>query len=219
MPSPVKIDVVSDVVCPWCYLGKHRLERAIAKAGVPVTVEWHPYQLDPTIPPGGLPRDAYMRQKFGDLSRLEGAHQRLVELGKAVGIHYAFDKQKVSANTLDAHRLVLWAGEVGRQTEMVERLFQLNFIEGADVGAHDVLAEAAAAEGLDEAEIRARLAGDEGKDTVRAEIAMWQRAGVTGVPCFVLNRRYAVMGAQEIDVLADAILSAAEDAQQKTATA
>lgn len=203
------IDVVSDVVCPWCYLGKARLEHALRiAADVPATVRWHPFQLDPTIPKGGMPRDEYMRRKFGDLSRIAPVHQRLTEFGEAEGITYHFDRLTRAANTLDAHRLIRWAGPAGVESEMVDRLFRLNFTEGADIGNHDVLAEAAADVGMDAESVKARLASDEDVAAVQSEIASWQHAGVTGVPAFILNRRYAVMGAQEAPTLAAAIQQA-----------
>jgi predicted DsbA family dithiol-disulfide isomerase len=205
----LSIDVVSDVVCPWCYLGKARLEHALRIADdVPVTVRWHPFQLDPTIPPGGMPRDEYMRRKFGDLSRIEPVHQRLAEFGAAEGIAFHFDRIEVAANTLDAHRLIRWAGAAGRESEMVDRLFRLNFTESANIGDHAVLAAAAAELGMDADTVRARLATDEDRAAVQSEIASWQHAGVTGVPAFILNRRYAIMGAQEAETLAGAIRQA-----------
>lgn len=209
--NPVRIDVVSDVVCPWCYLGKARLEEALRLVPeIHADVHWHPFQLDPTIPPEGMDRDAYMRRKFGDLDRLRGAHQRLEEAGREAGIAYRFDAQKRAANTLDAHRLVRWAGESGKEAWMVDRLFRLYFTEGADVGDRGVLADAAAEAGMDRTDIEARLASDRDRAAVQAEIAMWQRAGITGVPCFVLDRRYAVMGAQEPEAIADALRQVAE---------
>jgi predicted DsbA family dithiol-disulfide isomerase len=202
------IDVVSDVVCPWCYLGQKRLDNAIAAVpDVDVSVTWRPFQLDPTIPPQGMDRKAYMRAKFGDEARLADAHARLEALGRDVGIDYAFDAITVSPNTLDAHRVIRWAGanspEV--QNRLVRRLFKLYFEEGADIGDRTVLAQAAREAGMDGAVVESLLAGDADREAVANEAATASRMGVTGVPCFLLEGKYAVMGAQEVSTLTDAI--------------
>lgn len=209
----VTVDVVSDVVCPWCYLGQKRLDRAIAaNPDIDVVVHWRPYQLDPTIPAGGVDRQQYMLAKFGDPSRIAQAHQRLVGLGAAEGIDFAFEAIKVAPNTLDAHRVLRWAGAAadGTQDRLVRRLFRLNFEEGADIGDHAVLADAAAEAGMDDAVVRTLLPSGADVDAVKAEIATASRMGITGVPCFLLEGRYAVMGAQDAEVLADAIRRVAE---------
>jgi predicted DsbA family dithiol-disulfide isomerase len=204
--EPMTIDVVSDVVCPWCYLGKKRLEAAIAESGgETIAVRWRPYQLDPTIPEGGLDRAAYMRKKFGDDSRLESVHARLKSLGDDVGIAFAFDKIKRAPNTLDAHRLIHWALSAGVQGEVVDRLFKLYFEEGKDIGDRALLIAVAGECGMDVDLVRKLL--DEGSDVdvVEAEIAEAQSLGVSGVPFFVFASRYAVPGAQETAVLGAAI--------------
>lgn len=209
----IAIDVVSDVVCPWCYLGLKRLDRAIAAApGIDVVVSWRPYQLDPTIPQGGIDRQKYMLAKFGDPGRIAQIHQRLAALGAAEGIDFAFEAIRVAPNTLDAHRVIRWAGAAGDgvQHRLVRRLFGLNFEEGADVGDHVVLADAAAQAGMDGSVVATLLPSGADVDAVRAEIATAARMGITGVPCFLLEGRYAVMGAQEAEVLADAIRRVAE---------
>jgi predicted DsbA family dithiol-disulfide isomerase len=209
----ITIDVVSDVVCPWCYLGQKRLDRAIAATpGVDVAVNWRPYQLDPTIPAGGVDRQKYMLAKFGDPSRIEQAHQRLVSLGAAEGIDFAFEAIKVAPNTLDAHRVIRWAGAAGNgaQDRVVRRLFKLNFEDGANIGDASVLADAAAEAGMDAAVVTTLLPSGADVDAVKAEIATASRMGITGVPCFLLEGRYAVMGAQDAEVLADAIRRVAE---------
>jgi predicted DsbA family dithiol-disulfide isomerase len=207
--QPVVIDVVSDVACPWCYLGKRRLARAITLAAdVPVTVHWRPYRLDPTIPPEGIDRKEYMIRKFGSLEAIEPAHERLIAYGKAEGIDYHFDRVERAVNTLDAHRLIRWAGAAGQQDAMVESLFAANFIDGKNIGAIPVLAGLAADVGLDAAEITSRLESDEDRETVIAEIDEATRMGVTGVPCFILDQRFAVMGAHPAEALAAAIRDA-----------
>jgi predicted DsbA family dithiol-disulfide isomerase len=185
------IDVVSDVVCPWCYLGQKRLDSAISAV----------------IPPQGMDRKAYMRAKFGDESRLRDAHARLEALGAAEGIDYAFDAITVSPNTLDAHRVIRWAGANSpeAQNKLVRRLFKLYFEEGADIGDQAVLAKAAGDAGMDAAVVEALLASDADRDEVAQEAATASRMGVTGVPCFLFEGKYAVMGAQDTSTLTDAI--------------
>jgi predicted DsbA family dithiol-disulfide isomerase len=202
------IDVVSDVVCPWCYLGQKRLDNAMAAAAdVDIAVTWRPFQLDPTIPPEGMDRKAYMRAKFGDEARLRDAHARLEALGAAEGIDYAFDAIKVSPNTLDAHRVIRWAGANSpeAQNKLVRRLFKLYFEEGADIGDRAVLARAAGEAGMDAAVVETLLASDADRDAVANEAATASRMGVTGVPCFLFEGKYAVMGAQDVSTLIDAI--------------
>ncbi|CAG1003362.1 MAG: DsbA family protein [Rhizobiaceae bacterium] len=209
----ITVDVVSDVVCPWCYLGQKRLDRAIAATPeIDVTVDWRPYQLDPTIPPGGIDRQQYMLAKFGDPARIAQIHQRLVDLGAAEGIDFAFEAIRIAPNTLDAHRLIRWAGTAGDgvQDRVVRRLFRLNFEEGANIGDLAVLADAAAEAGMDDAVVRTLLPSGADVEAVKTEIATASRMGITGVPCFLLEGRYAVMGAQDAEVIADAIRRVAE---------
>lgn len=204
--KPFTVDVVSDVVCPWCYLGKHRLAHALTLIPeMPVVVRWHPFRLDPTIPPGGIPRDEYFTKKFGSPTAVDAAHQRLEQLGAAEGITYRFDLIQRSPNTTDAHRLVAWAQSEGMGEAMVERLFSAYFSEGLDVGDHVVLADLAAAVGLDREAAAARLASDADRAEVIAEMEQAPQIGISGVPCFILAGRYAVMGAQAPETLAKAI--------------
>lgn len=204
----VSVDVVSDVVCPWCFIGQKRLDKAVAQlADIDIELRWRPYQLDPTIPPEGKDRKRYMLDKFGSEERIRQIHARVEALGEAEGIAFAFDAIKVAPNTLDAHRVIRWAGAAGsdQQNRLVRRLFQLNFEEGRNVGDHAVLTAAAREAGMDAAVVETLLPTDADVENVRAEIDTAQRMGVTGVPCFLLEGRYAVMGAQDTDALADAI--------------
>jgi predicted DsbA family dithiol-disulfide isomerase len=199
------IDVFSDVVCPWCYLGKRRLTRALA--AMPdrqFAVRWLPFQLDPTIPPQGVDRDAYLIGKFGSAAAIEPSHQRLVEMGHAEGIDYRFDRITRSPNTIDAHRLVRWAGEANLQEAIVERLFAAYFTQGRDVGDRAELAAIAAEAGLT-GDVAARLASDDDTDTIGAEIQGAYDIGVNGVPCYVFDRRLGVMGAQMPEALIAAV--------------
>jgi predicted DsbA family dithiol-disulfide isomerase len=200
------IDVVSDVVCPWCYLGKKRLERALASEhGAPIRVHWRPYQLDPSVPKEGLERRAYMIKKFGDTGRIEAAHERLTALGAEEGIAFAFDKISRAPNTLDAHRLIRWAFVAGAQDKMVDRLFKLYFEEGRDIGDRDLLIATAGECGMDKEVVKKLFAEGADIEDVQTEIANAQSMGVTGVPFFVFAERFGVPGAQSADVLATAI--------------
>lgn len=215
MPT-VTVDVISDVVCPWCFIGQKRLGKAVAETpGVKVEISWRPYQLDPTIPAQGLDRKQYMLAKFGSEARLKEIHDRIVPLGAADGIEFHFEDIKVAVNTIDAHRLIRWAASAGdgAQQRIVEALFAANFEKGENISDHAVLARIAGENGMDEAVVRSLLASDADVEAVRAEIEQAQRMGVTGVPCFLLDGKYAVMGAQDAAVLADAIRQVAAKQQ------
>ncbi len=205
MSQPVIIDVVSDVVCPWCYLGKRRLEAAL-KPESDVQIRWRPFQLDPTIPPEGLDRRAYMRAKFGDGPRLADAHARLKALGAEVGIAFDFEAIQRAPNTLDAHRLIRFATQAGLGDAVKELLFADYFERGRDIGDRAVLNQAALDCGL--GDVTERLASDEGADEVRREIVEAQEMGVQGVPFFIFASKYAVSGAQSEEVLRQALAQA-----------
>ena len=206
--TEISVDVVSDVVCPWCLIGQRRLTKAIEEASdVDVTVRWRPYQLDPSIPAGGLDRKEYMVAKFGGEERLKSAHTHLLEAAQNDDIAFALADIKVSPNTLDAHRVIRWAGgsEVNRQSAVVAGLFSAYFEQGRNVGDPEVLIDVAGKAGMDTAIVETLLATDSDRDSVREEIETAQRMGITGVPCFLLESRYAVVGAQDSALLADAI--------------
>lgn len=202
------IDIVSDVVCPWCYLGEKRLEEALAEEAGPVAVRWRPYQLDPTIPAAGLDRAAYMEKKFGKSGRLQSVHDNLTRLGAEVGLPFAFDRIKRSPNTLDAHRLIRWAASAGVQEKVVDRLFKAYFVEGRDIGERAVLIEIAGECGLDSKLVEEFLADGADADLVKQEIEQAQAMGVSGVPFFIFAGRIGVPGAQEPSVLRQAIAQA-----------
>jgi len=205
------IDIVSDVVCPWCYLGEKRLEMALKEAPQPVALRWRPYQLDPTIPDGGLDRAEYMAKKFGKSGKLQTVHDNLTRLGAEVGLPFAFDKIKRSPNTLDAHRLIRWAAAAGVQAEVADRLFKAYFVEGRDIGDRAVLTMIASECGLDAGEVEKLLAGDADVELVRQEIEQAQAMGVSGVPFFIFGGRVGVPGAQEPSVLRQAIAQARQE--------
>ncbi|WP_426230299.1 DsbA family oxidoreductase [Pararhizobium sp. DWP3-4] len=205
----VNIDVVSDVVCPWCYLGKTRLDQAIANVAgdILVTVNWRPYQLNPDLPPEGVDHKAHLAAKLGGQEAVDRAHKVLAGLGEQEGIAFDFDAVTISPNTLDAHRLIRWALTEGgdTQSEVASLLFKANFEEGRNIGDHAVLLDIATEAGLDRTVIAALLASDADKDAVSEEIDMARGMGVTGVPCFIVDSKYAVMGAQSVEVLEDAL--------------
>ena len=201
--TPVRVDVVSDVMCPWCLIGKRRLEGAIeATPDLAWTVVWRPYQLDPTLPPEGKPRQQYLDEKFGR-ERATAFYERIAEEGRKEGIEFAFDAIAVSPNTLDAHRLLRWAVTASPDVQWMlkERLLTDYFIDGRDVADHDVLLQAAHDVGLDARKLEPMLKSDLDRDSVREEIAYLQHIGVTGVPCFIFDEKLAVSGAQMPDAL------------------
>jgi predicted DsbA family dithiol-disulfide isomerase len=211
--NPVRIDVVSDVVCPWCFIGKRRLEKAIAlNPDVPVEVHWRPYFLNDWIPREGISREEYLTTKFGSAERYKGIAQRVAAAASAEGLTYAIDKIGRQPNTLDAHRLIRWADGIGRAAAMKQKLMDLYFTEGADLSDHAVLAQAAADIGLDAQEVRAALDSDKDVADIEREALSAKEAGIEGVPCFILGGKFAVSGAQAPEYLAEAISRVAQAA-------
>lgn len=206
MTGPIVIDVVSDVICPWCFLAKRQLDAALASLpDVEAMVRWRPFMLDPGIPPEGVDRQSYMLQKFG-AGRLKTLHDPLIAAGKQYGVPYDFEAITRTPNTLDAHRLIRWSHTAGRQTQVVERLFMSYWSEGQDIGEPEVLVGCAADAGINPGQIRELLATDQDVAETQAEIQHLANMGVTGVPLFVLGQRYALQGAQPPEVIADAIM-------------
>jgi predicted DsbA family dithiol-disulfide isomerase len=207
----ISVDVWSDVACPWCYLGKHRLEKAIDASGADVSVTWHSFQLDPTIPHGEhTPHAESLAKKFNaPPEQIRQMNQRLIDLGAAEGLEYNFDRY-MQAKTRDAHRLIHFAQERGLGHQMKDRLMKAQFTEGAIVDDADVLAGLAAEVGLSADEVRAMLATDEYDDAVQADIDEAAALGATGVPFFVFDRTFAVSGAQPVETFEEALRRAAE---------
>jgi predicted DsbA family dithiol-disulfide isomerase len=211
--QPVRIDVVSDIVCPWCFIGKHRLEKAIAlNPDIPVKVHWRPYFLNDWIPREGISREQYLTTKFGSPERYKGIAQRVSAAAAAEGLTYAMDKISRQPNTLDAHRLIRWADEIGKAAEMKQRLMDLYFTEGADLTSHAVLAQAAADIGLDAEATRKALASDKDVAEIEREALSAKEAGIDGVPCFIFSGKFAISGAQAPEDLAEAIERMAQTA-------
>lgn len=208
----IRIDIVSDVVCPWCYIGKRRLERALA-AEPPGAVEvgWRPFQLNPEMPPEGMSRKDYLRAKFGDADGGD-RYRHVIAAGLEEGIPFAFDRMERTPNTVRAHRLNRFAERAGRQDAVVEALFLAYFAQARDVGDADVLVDVAAGCGLDAAAVRAYLLSDEDAETIREEDAYARKIGINGVPCFVVDRKFMVSGAQPPEVFAQVFRRVRESA-------
>lgn len=201
----ISIDVISDVICPWCFLGKRRLDKAIVLlAGVKIEVNWRPFFLDPTIPAEGMSRRTYLENKFGT-ERLKTIHDPLIAAGKADGVPYAFDKITRTPNTMDAHRLIRWSHASGKQHDVSERLFMAYFNGGLDIGDRTMLAKIAGEAGMDGSDVSTKLDSDADVAAVNAEVEHAYRMGVTGVPCFIFAQKQGLMGAQPAEVLAEAI--------------
>jgi predicted DsbA family dithiol-disulfide isomerase len=210
MPSPpneLTIDVISDVVCPWCFIGKRRLEKAIAlKPEIAVTVRYRPFFLNSWVPREGISRKEYLTRKFGSVERYMANAPRVVAAAREEGLVYNVDAVTRQPNTIDCHRLIRWAGESGGDpARMKQRLMELYFTEGGDLTDNEVLVAAAQACGMDAEEVRHRLATDEDVDIVSAEARSFENAGVNSVPYFILGGIFAVAGAQEPDYLAEAM--------------
>jgi predicted DsbA family dithiol-disulfide isomerase len=200
----VEIQVWSDVICPWCYLGKRRLEEALRGFDHDVTVTFRAYQLDPTPVSQPLPIKAVMAAKFGGPGRAEQMFSHVAGIAAGDGLRLDFDSA-IAANTFDAHRLIAWAAAQGRQADMVEAVQRAHFTEGIDVGSRAALAGVAGRIGLYQAGALAYLDSHAGTDVVEADLNAARELGITSVPTFVIDRRYAVQGAQEAAVLRQAL--------------
>ncbi len=194
----MQIDIVSDVICPWCFIGKRRLERALAlRPDLSATLSWRAFQLNPEMPSEGISREVYITAKFANVRAAERLYATVSAAGRGEGIDFAFERIRRTPNTLRAHRLIRLAANEGGADQVVEALFRAYFLEGLDIGDVDTLAVIAARAGLDEREVQGYLAGEAGATEVRAEEHRARRLGIHAVPCFVLDRGYAISGAQE----------------------
>jgi predicted DsbA family dithiol-disulfide isomerase len=203
----MQIDVISDTVCPWCFIGKRRLQRAMhARPAIDFDVKWRPYQLDATVPRGGMDRQVYMRMKFGDdPMRIVEMHKLIAAEGEKEGIAFDFAAIARRPNTLDSHRLVRWAEAAGVQDEVVERLFIAYFENGEDIGDLRILADIADLSGMDGVEIAQMLESDTDLNLVTREDQIAREMGVTGVPAMIFGNKLAVSGAREPEVLVSVI--------------
>ena len=214
----VKLDILSDPICPWCFIGKTQLDRALEqRPDHPFAVEWHPFQLNPDMPPEGMERRAYLETKFGGPEGALKAYTPIMEHAKAIGLEIEFDRIARTPNTLDAHRLIHWAGIEGRQNAVVNALFKAYFQEGRDIGEHEVLADIADGTGLDAAVILKLLGSDADRADLAEREAHSRKMGVNSVPTFIVAGQHAVPGAQPAELwlkVMDEIGAQAGDAQE-----
>ncbi len=208
------IDIISDVVCPWCFVGKRRVEAALElyreRGGAEPKLTWHPFQLNPDMPPEGVDRDEYVRRKFG-AERAGQVYGRITAVGREVGIAFDFAKVTRQPNTLAAHSLIALAIDAGKQDAVVEAFFRAFFLEGRDLTSAKTLAEVAVGAGLDAGDVKAFLGSADARAHIEAEDKQAREIGVEGVPFFIFNRRLAVSGAQAPEVLLEAMLEAEKE--------
>ncbi|SEO29229.1 Predicted dithiol-disulfide isomerase, DsbA family [Salinihabitans flavidus] len=193
----IKLDIMSDPICPWCYIGKALLEQALAaEPDPPFAIEWHPFQLNPEMPPEGMDRRAYLEAKFGGREAAVKTYAQIAQKAEEAGLSLDFGAIARTPNTIDAHRLIHWAGIEGRQQDVVDALFRAYFEEGRDIGEHDTLADIADAAGMDAAAVRRLLTSDADVEEIRTRDAQAREMGVTAVPTFIVAGQHAVPGAQ-----------------------
>ncbi|MEM8692465.1 MAG: DsbA family oxidoreductase [Pseudomonadota bacterium] len=210
----IKLDIMSDPICPWCYIGKSYLDRALeAHPDHPFEIEWHPFQLNPDMPPDGMDRRAYLEGKFGGKEGAIKAYTPVVEHAQKAGLKIDFEAMKRTPNTLDAHRLIHWAGIEGRQTAAVSTLFRAYFVDGRDIGDHDVLADVADSIEMDASVVRRLLSSDADAEDIKARDSHSREMGVSSVPTFIVGGRHAVPGAQPPELWAKVIEDLREGAQ------
>jgi predicted DsbA family dithiol-disulfide isomerase len=216
--KPFKVEIFSDLVCPWCYAGKRHIESALDyyRKSYPderqPEVVWMPYQLHASIPREGVDRNEYLKRRFPGFANSSAMYDQVSKAGRAVGLEYRFDRIRVQPNSVDAHRLVRLAERQGVAEPVVESLFKAFFVEGEDISRHELLVSVAAGAGMNEAEVSAYLGGEEGAEWVRKEDARAKRRGITTVPFLVLNERKGVSGLQPADMLFEALRWARRDA-------
>ncbi|HSR77894.1 MAG TPA: DsbA family oxidoreductase [Xanthobacteraceae bacterium] len=216
--SPLAIDVFSDVVCPWCFIGKRRLEKAVAlRPDIPVEVHYRPYFLNPWVPREGMSRVDYLTAKFGSPERYEKIALRVAQAAANEGLTYNIGALARQPNTLDCHRLILWGGRFSKSARVKQRLMEIYFSEGGDLSDRDVLVQAASDCGLDPVEVRALLDSDADVAAVEQAAKSAQEAGIEGVPFYVFGNVLAVSGAQATEYLAGAIERAANELAKSAA--
>jgi predicted DsbA family dithiol-disulfide isomerase len=198
----MQIDIVSDTVCPWCFIGKRRLEKALSlRPDIAAEIRWRAYRLDPTIPRGGIDRKTYMRAKFGDGPRAASMGETIAAVGAEVGIAFAFDRIQMRPDTIDSHRLIRWSAAAGRQDAVVERLFKAYFEDGVDIGDPAALVAIARDSGMDADLVEELLRGDADRALIEQEDVLAHRMGISGVPTFIFDDKFAISGAYESDKL------------------
>lgn len=206
----LSIDVISDVICPWCYVGKRRLEKAIASLDrqYEVRVTWHPFQLNPTMPKEGISRQEYRIAKFGSWERSQELDAKLIAVGETDGLHFAFDRIERTPNTFDAHRLIWLADRHDCQDAVMESLFRAYFTEGRNISDRQTLTDVVVEAGLERQLVEDMLNSDEGMDAIQNAEALSRRHGVNGVPFFIINEKVALSGAQAPEAFLEAFAQA-----------
>ncbi|MCB8878692.1 DsbA family oxidoreductase [Acidisoma cellulosilytica] len=200
--APVVVEIIYDLVCPWCFIGTRRLLRMMRRRpDIDMAVEWRPFLLNPDMPRSGMSRSAYIQRKFGAEDRARRLFATITEFGRGEGIAFRFDLIRTTPSSVDAHRLVHFAAGFDRGEVVANAIFVAYFCEGQDIGAYDVLLGIGRAAGLPLAETKAFLASDMATDLVHADNLRAHRLGINGAPCFILGRRHAIAGAQEPEVL------------------
>lgn len=194
----MEIDIYSDPICPWCYIGKRRLERALAqRESYSPMIRWRAFQLNPDMPPEGIERSRYLRLKFGGAERARQLYDNIRRVGESVGIGFAFDRIDRTPNTLQAHRLIRFVNGTPHSEPVIEALFQRYFVDGGTIDDVEALIRIGVESGLDEERLTAYMRSDENLEEVRQEDNAARRLGIQGVPCFIINNQYALSGAQE----------------------
>lgn len=217
----MQIDVISDTICPWCYIGKRRLERAIAmRPQISFDVRWRPFQLEPEMPIEGVDRKAYIDAKFGGATeRLKHIHGELLQAGQVEGIAFALDKIQRTPNTINSHRLIRWSHSMGVQDQVVEGLFRAYFLEGRDIGSMKVLAEIGDAAGMDSELVEELLNSDADRELVEREDSLARKIGIEGVPTYLIGGKQLVTGAQDPEALVRVIDRVASESEGALARA
>jgi predicted DsbA family dithiol-disulfide isomerase len=209
----MKVDIIVDTICPWCFIGKRRFERALAERPVPgLGIDWRPFQLNPDMPRTGMDRSQYLAWKFGDAAQAGERYAMIAETGRALGIDFDFGAIARTPNTLDSHRLIRFAAARRADAAVVEALFHAYFIAGRDIGDSATLVDIGAACGLERAALVAYLASDADIEAIRAEDEKVRDLGINGVPCFIVEGKYAVSGAQSPEVFVQIFDLATQDA-------
>ncbi len=220
----LNVDVVSDIVCPWCYVGKKHLDIAMSELpDINFEIRWRPFQLNPQMPKEGMAREEYMEKKFGQSDPAQSIFKDLENIGTKLGIRFDFPAIEFAPNTLDAHRLIHWASggsdtnNVEKQTALVTRLFEIYFEEGGDLRDNEILIGAAQNIGMNAELVRELLAGERDVDAIKEQVAVAGNMGISGVPCFIIENKYAVMGAQKPEALVEAFQAAIDEKENGSA--
>lgn len=212
MADPVlHIQIVSDFICPWCFIGKRRLEQALEKVpGIEPVISWRPFFLDPEIPPEGVDREDYIKDKY-EPEKAVGIFEAIREIGEEAGINFLFDRIERTPNTLDAHRLMLWAEDENCDADVSENLFVSYFLEGGDIGDQELLGDIAAMSGMDAERVREKLYEEEDSELVLQNIEESKAIGIKALPTFIINNAFVIAGAEQPELLAQALIKIADN--------